>query len=240
MPSGARDGSKRVCWARRTNGARPLPPRPRRPLGRRELVERAAEVHRRGSSDLGRAPGDRLGERPVELERARAVAVAAQRALVALGEAAVREAEQLARRNVGEHDVGFGKLVDRARRVNLDAVLDEACRRAHRSAVAHRHAGSSSRRRARGRAARARSRRSAAARAGASSARRRRRRTRAPARSANVDSASDRAAASARSAARGPSSNPRRASARADGGSGPISTGSTSRQCSASGPTSAR
>ena len=39
----------------------------------------------------------------------------------------MRKAEQLARRNVGEHDVGFGKLVDRARRVNPDAVLAEPC-----------------------------------------------------------------------------------------------------------------
>ncbi len=54
----------------------------------------------------------------------------------------------------------------------------------------------------------------------------------------NVLSASDRADASACSAGRGPSVRARRASERADGGSGPISTGSTSGQCSTSGATS--
>src|SRR5918994_7285777 len=104
---------------------RPLPAGPGRPLRGRELVERAAEVHRRGAADLGRAPRDGLRERPVQLEGTRPVAVAAERALVALGETAAPEPKQLAGRDVREHDVGLRELVDRVRRVHAHAVLLE-------------------------------------------------------------------------------------------------------------------
>ena len=65
---------------------RPLgrPARPRGALGGGDLVERAAEVDGRGAGALGRAPRDRPVERPVELERARAVPVAGEAAVVAL------------------------------------------------------------------------------------------------------------------------------------------------------------
>ena len=96
----------------------------RRALGLGDLLERAAEVHGRRAPAIGRRPGDRAVECPVELEDSRAVPVPASACVVGR-KAIARDAEQLSRDDVGEDDIGARQLVDRARGVNLTAELPE-------------------------------------------------------------------------------------------------------------------
>src|SRR5262249_18660805 len=87
----------------------------------RELVESAAEVHRPGAGDLGCAPRDRRRQRPVELEGPGPAPVAQQGALVPLREPAPGDAEELARRHVGQDEIGGRQLVHRRRGAYLAA-----------------------------------------------------------------------------------------------------------------------
>ena len=61
-------------------------------------------MHGAGLARLGRAPRDRAVERPVELERRRAVAVAAQRARVARRQRVAGERGERAGHHVGDHE----------------------------------------------------------------------------------------------------------------------------------------
>ncbi len=97
-------------------------------LRRDDLVERSAEMHGRRAGTALVAPRDRPGERPVELERAGAVPEAAQAARVPVGQTRAAETQQLARRDVAEHDVRSRKLVDEARGPDLAAALAQPVR----------------------------------------------------------------------------------------------------------------
>ena len=90
LPAGARVGSNRLACTSRTNGRFGCSPRHTCVLGRRDLVERAAEVHGAGAGDLRGGPRDRPVERPVELEDAGPVAVAREPAPVAAAAAGRR------------------------------------------------------------------------------------------------------------------------------------------------------
>src|SRR2546423_9372152 len=81
-----------------------------------------------GARALRRAPRDRTRERPVQLERSGAVAVAAQLALVAGRKPPARQPEELARDGIGQDEVGARQLVLRARGADLAAELDETVR----------------------------------------------------------------------------------------------------------------
>ena len=78
-----------------------------------------------GSSEraLGRTPRDRAVEGPVELERARSVAIGEQPTAIRVRQALAADPCELARRDVGEDEVGARELVDRARDVNRAAEL---------------------------------------------------------------------------------------------------------------------
>jgi len=70
-------------------------------------------VNRRGSRALLGTPGDGGVERPVELEDARAVAVARQPVSIARGETRAGEGEELTRRDVEEHGAHVPELGER-------------------------------------------------------------------------------------------------------------------------------
>ena len=72
-----------LCCTTSTNGRSRMLAAPDGGLGGGDLVERAADVHGRGLEAARIAPRDRPVERPVELEDAGAVAIAAQAAHVA-------------------------------------------------------------------------------------------------------------------------------------------------------------
>src|SRR5439155_243835 len=105
---------------------RARPATPGVPLGGRDLVERPAEMDGARGRALGRAPGDRAVESPVELERTGAVSVRTERALVARRQPAAREPDELPRDDVREDEVGARQLVLRARRMDLAAQGDQA------------------------------------------------------------------------------------------------------------------
>src|SRR5581483_12516258 len=67
---------------------------PRVALRRGDLVERPADVHRRGARARGSTPRDGRVERPVHLERAHAVAEALEPPAVAGRKAVTREAKE--------------------------------------------------------------------------------------------------------------------------------------------------
>ena len=157
---------------------------PRRPLGRRRSPRASpprCTVAACGA--LRRAPGDRPVERPVELEDARAVAVALEPPAIARGQAAPASREDLPRRHVEQH----GTRRRRARRASRRGARSRSRRRASAGTRRARRAIACEPPRANGqptdvrRAARARARTPprAAASAAASSARRARRRARA-------------------------------------------------------------
>ena len=85
-PSGARVGSTERRLRRAARRAARGAARADVALGRRDLLERAAEVDRARAPALRRRPRDRAVERPVELEDAGPVAVALERAAVAVGQ----------------------------------------------------------------------------------------------------------------------------------------------------------
>jgi hypothetical protein len=90
-----------------------VPSMPRRALGFGDLGRRAAEVHGGGARDFRGAPGDRVVERVVELEDARAVAPTLEAAAIARREEVAREREQLTRRDVADYDVAARKVAQR-------------------------------------------------------------------------------------------------------------------------------
>ena len=146
-PPGARDGSNRLCCASRTNGRSGDAAAPRLPLGRDDLLERPAQVHRRRLRALGRPPRDRPVERPVELEDAGPVAEPLEPPPVARRQLAARDAEQLARRHVEQHrpaGVELGERRHAAPRLDLAAerpqVRDERVRDPLRAAARERPA----------------------------------------------------------------------------------------------------
>src|SRR5262249_34676170 len=73
-------------------------------LARRDLVERTAEVDGRGLQAAGVAPRNRPIERPVDLERAGAVAVATEPADVPRRQDRFADVGKLRRTGVEEHD----------------------------------------------------------------------------------------------------------------------------------------
>ena len=104
-PSGARVGSnRRVLREEHERAAPARRPRHGARSERGDLVERPAEMHGRGAARTRVRARDRPVERPVELERAGAVAVAGEPAVVARGEpvAAIRRSSR--GDDVGEHD----------------------------------------------------------------------------------------------------------------------------------------
>src|SRR5215210_556668 len=92
-----------------------------------DLVERAADVHCACPNDLGGAPWDRAVECPVELEDARAVAVAAEPPGVPVGQTWAGQPTQLTGGHVEQRGPGVQELVE-----GLDPVthLDPAAERA--------------------------------------------------------------------------------------------------------------
>ena len=78
-----------------------------------------------------RRPGDGRGQRVIQLEDARAVAIAAQRLAVALRQAFARDEQQLARRQVKEQGARPRQLVDMRHRL---ACADLAAQRAQQRA----------------------------------------------------------------------------------------------------------
>ena len=96
-PSGARVGSKRLCWASsRTKASRGAHLATRRPP-RRDLIQSSAEVDGPGPQALLRLSRGWAVEREVHLEDARSVAVILEGVPVTLGEVLPRDVEQLAR-----------------------------------------------------------------------------------------------------------------------------------------------
>src|SRR5262249_7660950 len=79
----------------------------------RDLLERAAEMDGPGLQASGVWPRDRSVERPVDLEGAGAVAVAAEPAHVARGKDRSADVGELRRTGVEEHDAGGGKIRER-------------------------------------------------------------------------------------------------------------------------------
>ena len=141
LPSGARVGSKSVCWARSTNGrsAGAAGPGARSEAAISSSVPPRWTVAARGAPR--RAPRDRPVERPVELERAGPVAVAAR----ARGRSA-REAAAIRRSSPGATSArttsAARQLVDRARDVRSRRRARAGARRARRRSPARRRAGS--------------------------------------------------------------------------------------------------
>ena len=99
-----------------------------RRLGGRDLLERAAQVHGRGAGALGRGPGHRAVERPVELERGRAVAVPLERPAVPRRAAVAGQPRHLMRAQV-EHD-DPGRARSSSRRATGASACDVAAERA--------------------------------------------------------------------------------------------------------------
>ena len=93
-------------------GERLLPDQHERLLGQRvgdrcraqDLVRGAAEVHGAGLARLRRLPRDRAVERPVDLQRRRAEAVAAQRARIGGRQRLARERGERGGHHVGDHE----------------------------------------------------------------------------------------------------------------------------------------
>ena len=96
---------------------------------------RAAEVNRPGARALGSRPRDRPVERPVELERAGPVAIREQPTSVRVRQPLAADPGELARRDVGQHDVG---LRQRRRRRSRRWISPPSSRRRAASASASR------------------------------------------------------------------------------------------------------
>ena len=124
FPSGARVGSNRLGWTSRTKGRSWCRP----PTAASSEATISSSVPPRWTvarpRRLGRAPGDRPVERPVELEDPGAVAVAREAAPVAVRQPRAGDAEQLARRDVEEDRARIGGEV--AERLDVAAGLDRA------------------------------------------------------------------------------------------------------------------
>ena len=116
----ARAGSKRVGWARSTNGVSGCSPRTAARSDADDLVERGAQVHGRRASAVGRAPRNGAVERPVELERARPVAVPSECAAVSGGEPIARDRTSGAGTDVEEHAARRGEVRRRRHPVRRD------------------------------------------------------------------------------------------------------------------------
>ena len=111
LPPGARDGSASDCWPSSRNGR----------SGSRSWLSAivrtssclaARHVDGAGAPRLRRLPRDRPVERPVDLDRGRPVAVAAQqRAGTGLARASPASASERVRHHVGDHHVGGQALV---------------------------------------------------------------------------------------------------------------------------------
>ena len=173
-------GIERPGCERRTKGRLETRPTHAIPLGRRDLAERAAEMDRAGACGLRGRPRDRRGQRPVELEGARAVAVAAQRRDIAFWQAPAGDAGELAGATSARTRSARGSSSTGA---PVTTRPPSSCSRATSASVslaAHR-AETASRRCAPSSAARPRSRRTAVVPAAASNGRRCRRRAPAPA-----------------------------------------------------------
>src|SRR5262249_37891051 len=80
----------------------------------RDLVQRATEVYGRGLQAAGVAPRDRPVQRPVELERAGTVAVAAEPTDVACGQDRFSDVGELRRAGVEENDASGRKVGEAA------------------------------------------------------------------------------------------------------------------------------
>src|SRR5688572_11521949 len=78
-----------------------------------DLVEHAAKMHSPRARDLRRAPGNRAGEGPVELEDTRAVAVAPKACGVAARQAGTGQLQHLVRRYVEQDHGRACELVER-------------------------------------------------------------------------------------------------------------------------------
>ena len=163
-PAGARVGSNRLAWTSSTNGRSG---RTRRDLRLRsgDLLERAAEVDRRRLARLRRSPRDRPVEREVELEDARAVAVALEPAPVRRGRRSPAIPRAPGRRRVEHRDACSRQVVQPRRRAGRSRPARRARgapRRAPPRSARRRPRGTASRRDVRRRRARARPRRSPA------------------------------------------------------------------------------
>src|SRR3989449_7602235 len=99
---------------------------PNRGFGGRDLVERAAEMNGRGFQAAGVSPRDRPVERPVELEGAGPVAVAAEPAHVARGQDRLGDVGELRRARVEEDDPRGREVAEGA---DVPAGLDPAAER---------------------------------------------------------------------------------------------------------------
>ena len=162
LPSGARVGSKSVCWASRTNGRAEISAPPGCPLRGRDLLERRAQMDRRRARALLGAPRDRPVERPVELEHARAVAEALEPPPVAARKPLAGERDELAGRDVEQRRVRRAPSSasdSTCRPVSISPPSDRGRRRARRRSAATRRGQAASRPSARAVRARARRRR---------------------------------------------------------------------------------
>ena len=241
-PAGARESSKTVGCASSTNG-RSAGGRPRRATPTAEI---SSSVPPRWTVPAGGSPRRATGsarERPVELERARPMAVRAQLPLVALRQPAARDPDELARHDVCEHDVRSRQLVHRVTDPNGAAeplelaheAVGDLLRPAARERPAERVAEHAQRHpEARARPPLEREHRVRRV-AGEEPARPLGRGT-----SSATSRAGRSAVRTARCAPARPSADTSAATARGGGGCGPSSTGSTSAQAATSGPTSAR
>src|SRR3954468_10848561 len=74
-----------------------------------DLVERAAQMNRSGARALLRTPGDRPLECPIQLEGARAVAIARECRPEWPGQPLACQSKHLARRHITDHDGRIGQ-----------------------------------------------------------------------------------------------------------------------------------
>jgi hypothetical protein len=84
---------------------------PGRALGFRDLLQGAAEVNCAGARTLGRPPRNRPVERVIDLEGGGPVAKVPEAAHVVAGQAAGRDADELARAHIAEHRPGRRQLI---------------------------------------------------------------------------------------------------------------------------------
>ena len=147
-------------------------------LGGGDLVERSADVHRGGRRRRRVAPRHRVGQRVVELEHGRSVAVPEIALARSVGRRSPAMAHEVARHDVGEDDGGGRQLVEAADRpptLHLSPDGRAARRRARRRSPASHPRRAASPPRVRGRRRRARRRRWPAGRTARWRGRRRRR-----------------------------------------------------------------